>query len=62
MDENMKKQLEDLITGVGAITELWTLVYKNLKNQGMTASEAVINTKAVIETIFAIGGINLGGK
>lgn len=62
MDENIKKQLEELITGVGAITELWTMVYKNLRNQGMTVTEAATNAKMVVETIFAIGGINLGGK
>jgi hypothetical protein len=62
MNENVKKQLEELITGVGAITELWTMVYKNLRDQGLTVTEAAINTKSIVETIFAIGGINLGGK
>lgn len=62
MDENIKKQLEELITGVGAITELWSMVYKNLRSQGMTVTEAAINTESIVKTIFAIGGINLGGK
>lgn len=47
------EQLENLVNGIGALTEIWMVTYANFKNQKMTDDDAIKHTKAMMETIMA---------
>jgi hypothetical protein len=51
MGEELKKFLE----GVGALTELWTVIYNNFRRQGMARHEAAEHTQMMVQTILKMG-------
>ena len=53
------EQIDQLIQGIGIMTELWAITYKNFLKQGMDADDAVIHTKALMSIM--IGSV-IGGK
>ena len=56
------EQIDQIIQGVGVMTELWTITFKNFKSQGMNDTDAVIHTKAFMSIM--VGSIlgNGGGE
>lgn len=54
------EQLNDLITGIGIVTELWSITFKGFKNQGLNDIDALMHTKAfmsvIIEDIMGLNG------
>lgn len=58
----MNEQIDQIIQGVGVMTELWTITFKNFKSHGMNDTDAVIHTKAFISIM--VGSIlgNGGGE
>lgn len=41
-------QVNQIIQGIGLLTELWVITYRGFKNQGLNDEEAVIHTKALM--------------
>ena len=39
------EKVNELIKGIGLITELWMITYKNFVAQGLSAKEATMQTK-----------------
>lgn len=40
------EKVNELIKGIGLITELWMIAYKNFVAQGLSTEEATMQTKA----------------
>lgn len=49
----MNNKLQEFINGLSALTEIWTLTYKNFCSHGFDQEEALIHTSAFIETIMS---------
>lgn len=45
-------QVNQIIQGVGLMTELWSITFMNFKNQGMSDAEAITHTKALISIMM----------
>lgn len=54
MGEELKKFLE----GVGALTELWVVIYTNFRKQGVNHKEAIDFTKGMIDCVLKFGENN----
>ena len=39
-------KIQQVIQGIGLMSELWTITYRSFKNQGLTDTEAIMHTKA----------------
>lgn len=48
-------QVNQIIQGLGAITEMWMIVYNNFKQQGLNDEVALAHTKALMSV--AMGGM-----
>lgn len=46
------EQINQLINGVGLISELWVITYKSFKNQGLSDEAAVMHTKALMSIML----------
>lgn len=57
----MNGNLKDFLTGIGAMVELWTVIFKGFKAQGYEDKDALTHTKAFMETVIKTGG-DLGGS
>lgn len=44
MNENLKQFIKD----IGALCEMWTIIYKSFVNQGMTEKDALMHTQAFL--------------
>lgn len=44
-------QIDQLIQGIGIMTDLWVITYQNFKNHGMNDTDAVNNTKALMSVM-----------
>lgn len=56
------EQLNDLITGIGMVTELWSITFRGFKNQGLSDADAIAHTKAFMSVIIEdIMGLNSKG-
>lgn len=42
------EQVNQLIQGIGMMTELWSITYQGFIKQGMSAEEAIMHTKALM--------------
>lgn len=42
------EQVNQLISGIGLMTELWVITYQGFIKQGMNADEAIMHTKALM--------------
>lgn len=42
------EQVNQLIQGIGMMTELWIITYNGFVNQGMTDEDAIMHTKALM--------------
>ena len=49
------EQVNQIIQGLGAITEMWMIVYNNFKQQGLNDETALAHTKALMSV--AMGGM-----
>lgn len=49
------EQVNQIIQGLGAITEMWMIVYNNFKQQGLNDEAALAHTKALMSV--AMGGM-----
>lgn len=49
----MNEQLQNLIRGVGIMTELWIVTYNGFRKQGITHSEALEHTGAFMKVMIA---------
>lgn len=58
-------QVNQLIQGIGLMTELYTITYQNFKKQNMSDKEAIAHTKAfmsvIVDSIVSFGGANEQG-
>lgn len=45
-------QVNQLIQGVGLISEMWLITYQSFKNQGLNDEAAVIHTKALMSIMI----------
>lgn len=56
--------LEELIKGIGTLSELWMITFQSFKNQKMSDEDALMHTKAMmsimVESFYGSGG--KGGK
>lgn len=54
------EQVNKLIQGIGAMTELWMITYQGFKRQGLNDEDAVMHTKAIMsimmESFMEAGG------
>lgn len=41
-------QINQIIQGIGTLTELWTITYSGFKRQGLNNDDAVMHTKALM--------------
>jgi hypothetical protein len=57
--------LEELIKGIGTLSELWMITFQSFKNQKMSDEDALMHTKAMmsimVESFYGSGG-KQGGK
>ena len=55
----MNEKLKNFIAGIGAMTEVWTMTYKNFIEHGYTSTEALTHTRefmsALIHSIMVYG-------
>lgn len=45
-------QLKSLISGLGMLTELWTITFNGFKQQGLNDSEATMHTKSLMSIMM----------
>lgn len=61
----MNDKLLELINGVGAMAELWTISYNSFKKQGFSDDDAITHTKAFMsvmtDVVLRLGGGQSGG-
>lgn len=54
------EQVNQLIQGIGAMTELWMITYQGFKRQGLNDEDSVMHTKAIMsimmESFMEAGG------
>ena len=48
----MNEKTLKFITSIGAMTEIWMVIYQAFISRGMSQEEAIIHTKGLYETIF----------
>jgi hypothetical protein len=48
----MNNKLQEFIAGLSALTEIWTLTYRNFIKQGWSTEEALMHTSAFIGTMM----------
>lgn len=48
----MNEQLKEFIRGVGVLVEMWVIVYDRFRQQKYDEKEALIHTKAFMETVI----------
>lgn len=46
------EQVNQIIQGLGAITEMWVIVYNNFKQQGLNDEVALALTKALMSVVM----------
>lgn len=44
--------LTELMQGIGMLTELWTITYRGFTAQGLSETEAMMNTKGFMATMI----------
>lgn len=44
----MNDKLKQFIADIGALCEMWTIIYRSFLNQGMDANEALKHTQAFL--------------
>lgn len=44
--------VKNIIQGLGAITEMWIIVYDNFKKQGLNDETALVHTKALMSSMM----------
>lgn len=53
------EQVNQLISGIGLMTELWVITYQSFVKQDMSAEEAIMHTKALmsimVESFYGAG-------
>ena len=54
--------VNQLILGIGAMAELWTITFKSFINQGLKVPEAMEHTKAFMSVIIENTMETNGGK
>lgn len=56
----MNEKLKELIDGIGAMAELWTITFRSFKKQGLDNKDALMHTKefmsVMMENILSLGG------
>ena len=45
--------VNQVIQGIGVMTELWMITYNGFKSQGLTDYDATVHTKAPMSTMMA---------
>ena len=50
----MNEKTLKFITSIGAMTEIWMVIYQAFLSRGMSQEEAIIHTKGLYETIFKL--------
>lgn len=45
-------QINQIIQGIGLMTEMYTITYQSFKKQGLSDKEAIIRTKAFISVMI----------
>lgn len=48
----MNNKFQELVNGLGALTEIWTLTYKNFCNLGFNQEEALTHTMAFTKVMM----------
>lgn len=56
----MNEQLMNLINGLGAVTEMWMVIFANFKAQNMDDDDAIKHTKAMMEVLMGTFMPNVG--
>ena len=56
----MNEKLKDFLNGLGALVELWAVIFNGFKQQGCDDKIALMHTKAFMETI--IGSLGIKGE
>lgn len=46
-------QINDIIQGLGVMTELWIITYQNFKKQGFNDSDSILHTKAFMSIVLS---------
>lgn len=55
------EMVDNLINGLGVMSETWVIVYKTFLNNGLTPADALIHTERMMRTVFE-SALNNGGK
>lgn len=54
------EQVNNIIQGIGVMTELWTITYQSFRKQGLNEIEAVRHTKELmsimVDSFYGSGG------
>lgn len=59
----MNGKLKDFINGIGAIVEMWTVVYGQFINHGYSPKDALAHTESFIRaTIVPLAGLQNKGE
>lgn len=46
------EQINQIIQGIGTMTELWAITYQSFKNQGMSNIDAMTHTKSFMAAMM----------
>ena len=55
----MDNNIAALVSGMGELTKLWTVIYSSFIDQGMKPKDALVHTKALYSTLVSsiMGGL-----
>ena len=56
----MNDKIQELIRGMGALTELWLITYNLFLKQGCDSNMAIKHTQGLVSACLAIGNNNKG--
>lgn len=52
MDDNREDKVKQLINGIGALVELWSITYKMFLKNGLTREDAIDSTQRLIDSVL----------
>ena len=47
-------KINELINGIGALSEMWSIAYTSFLSQGLDPAEAAVHTKMLFKTLLEV--------
>lgn len=61
-NKDIRKEIDEFFTSIGAMVEMWNVAYKNFKEAGYSSEEATRQTAALIQVILTQSRGNKNGN